>query len=447
MAFTLDQQNSKLYEDVYNGRVDFIDEVINMVYNGREYIVTLGMYVSCTMRLEAPLPLMFWITTLVRKVELKSKELGRDAKLLYYIPFIDVGVLNKISRNSAAGQSIDYTIFMYNNREWILRHAYPNGDDGGYTIFDYLTTGVSKTDGIFLQTQLGNSTLEELNAEMHQMCYLLSFVYGKDTWWQSLWHDDESNVAFLMLEEGLTSNPSDCFAVTCHDPSGINADRANPVDFIKAAQDEYLKDYDWWRQTLYWYTNASSVRTLEVQKMMESMLLDRVSHKIFSIIVDESLQKNLDNFPTAKDIKNTNKGICKDFMKKVASAKKLAKTQEERDFVKMCKKWIKNPHYANKIEYIFEFAGKKIEKDDFKRLKERHNLMHRGVLSITGNPNEVKLYVIIISEYCLSMMLSLIGYYDYYLAFAKPYKVDKLLPDCRRLKLSNIRALAHKLFI
>lgn len=336
--------------------------------------------------------------------------------------------------------SLDKTPFIVKNKNWCFRDAYTPQLEAKGIKYPYNMEKSKKGTkaGTFLEVDYSSADeLRELKKIANSICKLTGFAYGKNIAWTSSWIKDGETLVFDSYS--VFAEPSkiaESFIV-----SNGQGGRGFCVEkFIDCVFDEFDRLDDWWSVTLHWFLLAKESHVIELHKMVEGMLFDRLTNQILSSVVLEATGLNLEDYTTQNQI---TKNIKPPLERKLNLAYSLHIDSESVAFMDMCSEWIKNPTYITKIKSILKYAGLTISSIEEDELKKRHKLVHCGDLSIAVN--DVLEYDSRITKLCLLILLSMLGYGDSFNTRIKKHVVSKELPNWERLRLCNIEKMAQSL--
>lgn len=375
--------------------------------------------------------------TIFRVCDVKCKEdIPDECRLLFFIPNVKFHMrLGIPRRNASFGGETDRTPFVYNNRQWQFRKAYYVSDSKKTPYpYDLIETNNKQQVGIFLETiKTSSEDIDAIEVDAKEICTLASLAQGCHSCWKTLWYIQNSEIKLCNYSNLVTNdfnNSKPTIVLNEYDCS-------DPCEFIQNAETEYKQNPEWWRLTIVWYVNGRIYNVIEINKMIESMLFDRITAKIFSIITYEALNEDL----TAIKPSEFKKKIHNPLIGKTNNPN--VQSVEDKDFLGMCRIWLQGDAYIGKIKAILTYIGVTIGSNEEQELLKRHDIMHRGEL--LESLDKVMEYDDRISKLCLLLILPLLGYGGTFITRNKHYNVATEAPQWERLRLSLIQEKAQRL--
>lgn len=363
-------------------------------------------------------------------------EFTKGLKLFFFVPHTVPG---KIKQIILLEQGI--AKFEFAGRQWILRYAYAQQADSQFPpSVDIINDKSATLCGLFLENWCENSgDVHLLEKQVDEICSLLSCAIGEYAFWKTAWFAEKGEMQFYRYSSfGQMTKGADRPVLVSMKENVVHV--CNPCSFISKAQAFYEYDgcSEWWRVTLLWYLHARLSDSIEVNKMIESMLFDRVTSKVFSIIVKKALGLDLcderDNFVEK---------IKKPLQSKLDNALLKSPSEEDRAFLKMCCDWITGKHYIGKIKAIAAYIGISMKSNEEDEIMKRNSIMHQGELleKLEG----VMEYDDNITKYSLLLLLPLLGYGETFTTRMRHYVVSDEAKNWKRLNFLSIMEKAGNL--
>lgn len=411
------------------------NDAFELEYHGEKYSgVIIGSEIGYCGNLSTGI---FSIEFIV-KLEMDMDNYKNASKIRYVIPCEpDSSVVFRKFLKSHDGHSCsrECSVFVVNERTWLFKKAYRG--DMGYVSYDMLLGHEKPTSyGYLLETDIeGNIDFESLNKEATHICHLLGFAVGKILMWESVWAEDAVRNTLVKMGNDFSSLGNNAKLSICCFDKGYNY--SDPVEFVEAAWQEYFRDPNWWRITLLWFIHRWRSDAIEVQKLIEGILLDRICRKLLVTVLETSQGMAIppkDSFRKIvnshlKDSLNQLKAVPNDLAEDVAP------------FDTLLHAWVANPAYVEEISSMVEYAGGHLSESDKNDLELRHGFAHNG--EATHAISNLLEYDALVSKYCLAIIMGMLGYSGYFRTNFKHFEVKSVLPNAGRLKLSRIVQLAN----
>lgn len=356
----------------------------------------------------------------------------------FFIPYVNCRH-RQSATNCSNGWSLCKSEITFGGKKWAFKDAYNNGH--GYPIPYEMSDDENQRCGTLIETETNQfSSFEEIRSHAFHLCTMFGFALGKTHMWLSAWGINETGVHFLAASGYDVNRANNINAIIYY---GDDQHRCvlSPVDYVDEICNEFYENSQWWQITLNWILNENQAHTVELTKLVEFVLLDRITSKIFAIISSVALNVDLENYTSNSEIKDY---IGKPLSTKINRINMKKLTSEERDFVVMCWAWANNPQYMTKIKSICAFAGLALTSKQEQQIKERNHLVHQGRIQLAIN--QVMKYATETTSLVRALTLASIGYNGYFAAYSERPAVTEVFPNAARIKLSNIKKLAESVF-
>lgn len=355
----------------------------------------------------------------------------------FFIPYVKCRH-KQSARNHSNGWAVCKSEMTFGGRKWVFMDAYDNGH--AYPVAYEMTDKGNQLCGTLIETTPSQfSDFSEIRHHVFHLCTMLGFAMGKAHMWISAWGIKGTDVHFITAS-GHTFNPANTSNAIIYYGDDQHRCVVSPVEFVDGACKEFYTNAEWWQVTLNWVINGNSACTIEVTKLIDFVLLDRVTSKIFALITKSALQTDLEIYTSNSKIR---KYIGIPLETKIKKLNTKLFTTEEREFITMCKTWAHSPNYMTKVKAICEFAGLKLTTKEEQQIEMRNNLVHQGRLQLAIN--QVMNYATKTTSFTRALILASLGYNGYFAAYSKRPAVTEVFPFADRLRLSNIERLASKL--
>lgn len=412
------------------------NDPFDLEYDGKKYS---GIIVGAGMRFNGDFRTSTIYITFNVELNVVAHDCIHDAKIMYVIPCeldSDICFREFIAPIDKKFHSRECSVFTVDNRTWRLKKAYRRGN--GYASCDMLASmPIQEAVGYILETDAeDNEDIEALSKQATHICHLFGFAGGRILMWKSVWVVDGMMISLLKLGNNISSQSNRAKpSVCCHDARVRYYD---PVDFIEQAWQEYYRDPAWWRVTMLWFSYRWNSDAIEVQKLIEGILLDRVCRKLIVTVVETCSGVGV---PLEESFRKIAEKRLKNYFDPAKTAP-ITSSTDATAFNQLIDKWVNGPRYVEYISSTIEYAGGSVPQQDKDDLELRNGFAHNGEAS---KPIvDIFSYDGTISKYCIAIIMGMLGYKGVFRTNFSNFDVGSVLPNYDRLKLSTIHQLAQQ---
>lgn len=425
----------KTYYDFINSEKNVHNDEFTFLFNNLKYEAKLKTLLG----VEVSNHSAYHVISMM--VETKISDAKKYHNILFYIP-------------STSDRRLQYeqNEMLINGRKWHFKPAILQSEK--ILPWDMVKEGGGWSHiGYFLEVDLSDAhSDDEPVVDVNHICNLLSFACGKRFDWSSSFARCDGKLIYIASNGKFKGEREKRVIPIIRSGNDNRYWSYDPINFVRQAADSYFSDPEWWRITIEWFINMRSYNIIEISKLIEGMLLDRLKRKFLLACIGESVMSP----PINAD----------DNFEKIIRRKQLViaqgKTTDEQDLSKLLRGWkdgyvdATGKHqngyeYVNSIKLLVEYAGGSLDNAECASIKYRHRLAHNGDIELFPISDlemrymEVVQYDTSVSLIVYSLLLAAFGYSGYFNTTFGIGCVSKTLPAYNRVSFPFVRSIAQNI--